>query len=102
LHDGTVGGVPRTGNNQQKCRLVLSLHGCLQTADQIGKTVVTDAYLNQYADSNKLVVLYPQATPDDTFGNPKVGYLGANDAGYATRSGPQMITTMNMVHALGG
>lgn len=89
MHDGTVGGVPRTCNNQQKCRLVLSLHGCLQTADQIGKTVVTDAYLNQYADSNKLVVLYPQATPDDTFG-------------YATRSGPQMITTMNMVHALGG
>jgi len=99
--------VPRTCSNQQKCRLVLSLHGCLQTADQIGKTFVSDAYLNQYADSNKLVVLYPQATPDDTFGNPKGcwdwwGYLGANDAGYATRSGPQMVTTMNMVHALGG
>ncbi len=99
--------VPHTCSQGQKCRLVLSLHGCLQTADQIGRTFVTDSYLNQYADTNKLVVLYPQATPDNSFGNPKGcwdwwGYLGANDGNYATRTGPQMRTTMNMVHALGG
>jgi poly(3-hydroxybutyrate) depolymerase len=99
--------VPNTCTNGQKCRLVLSLHGCLQTATQIGTTFVTDAYLNQYADTNKLVVLYPQAEPDATLGNPKGcwdwwGYLGAADGGYATRTGPQMVTVMNMVHALGG
>lgn len=99
--------VPTSCSKGQKCRLVLSLHGCLQTADQIGTTFVTDSYLNQYADSNRLIVLYPQATPDNVFGNPKGcwdwwGYLGADDANYATRSGPQMTTVMNMVTALGG
>jgi hypothetical protein len=30
------------------------------------------------------------------------GYLGATDTNYATRTNPQMVTGMNMVHALGG
>jgi poly(3-hydroxybutyrate) depolymerase len=99
--------VPTTCAGGQKCRVVVALHGCLQTADQIGTTFVTHSYLNEYADTNKLVVLYPQATPDPTFGNPKGcwdwwGYLGADDAGYATKAGPQMATVMNMVSALGG
>lgn len=99
--------VPKTCAAGQKCRLVIALHGCLQTASQIGTTFVQDAYLNQYADTNKLVVLYPQAEPDTTFTNPKGcwdwwGYLGPADGGYATRSGPQMVTVMNMVRALGG
>ncbi|MGZ4547347.1 MAG: depolymerase, partial [Blastococcus sp.] len=61
----------------------------------------------QYADTNHFVVLYPQARPDDTFGNPKGcwdwwGYLGANDTDYANKLGPQMRTVMRMVTALGG
>jgi len=99
--------VPNGCANGQKCRVVVSLHGCLQTADQIGTTFVTDSYLNQYADTNKLVILYPQATPDTTFGNPKGcwdwwGYLGANDGNYATRNGPPVTTVMNMITARGG
>jgi poly(3-hydroxybutyrate) depolymerase len=99
--------IPQTCAGGQKCRLVVSLHGCLQTASQIGTTFVTDSYLNQYADTNKLVVLYPQAEPDTIFANPKGcwdwwGYLGPGDTGYATRNGPQMVTVMNMAHALGG
>lgn len=99
--------VPQVCARHVTCRLVVALHGCLQTASQIGTTFVTDAYLDQYADTNRLVVLYPQAEPDTTFTNPKGcwdwwGYLGAADGGYATRSGPQMVTVMNMVRALGG
>ena len=89
------------------CRLVVALHGCQQTAEQIGRTFVDRSYLNEYADTNGLVVLYPQARPDQTFGNPKGcwdwwGYLGAADGDYATKDGPQMRTIMNMVSALGG
>ncbi len=99
--------LPKACADGKSCRLVVALHGCLQTAGQIGTTFVDNAFLNQYADSNKLVVLYPQARVDETFGNPKGcwdwwGYLGPNDTNYATRSGPQMATVMNMVHALGG
>ena len=89
------------------CRLVVALHGCKQTAEQIGRTFVDRSFLNEYADTNGLVVLYPQARPDETFGNPNGcwdwwGYLGAADGDYATKDGPQMRTVMNMVTALGG
>ncbi len=89
------------------CKLVVALHGCKQTAEQIGRTFVDRSYLNEYADTNGLVVLYPQARPDATFGNPNGcwdwwGYLGAADGDYATKNGPQMRTIMNMVTALGG
>jgi poly(3-hydroxybutyrate) depolymerase len=89
------------------CRLVVALHGCKQTAEQIGRTFVDRSYLNEYADTNGLVVLYPQARPDEAFGNPNGcwdwwGYLGPADGDYATKNGPQMRTVMNMVAALGG
>jgi poly(3-hydroxybutyrate) depolymerase len=99
--------IPTSCAKGAKCKLVLALHGCLQYADSIGTTFVDHSYLNQYADTNNLVVLYPQATADTTFTNPKGcwdwwGYLGAGDTGYATKSGPQMVTVMNEVQALGG
>ncbi|SDY30844.1 Esterase PHB depolymerase [Modestobacter sp. DSM 44400] len=90
------------------CAVVVALHGCLQTADQIGTTFVERSGLNAYADTNDFVVLYPQATPTtDTIVNPKGcwdwwGYLGPNDVDYANKLGPQMRAVMNMVSALGG
>jgi poly(3-hydroxybutyrate) depolymerase len=91
-----------------RCRIVVALHGCQQTADQIGTTFVERSGLNAYADTNDLVVLYPQATPQTgLIVNPKGcwdwwGYLGPGDVDYATKNGPQMRTVMNMVTALGG
>ncbi len=89
------------------CKVVVALHGCQQTAEQIGRTFVEQSNLNAYADTNRFVVLYPQARPDATLGNPKGcwdwwGYLGPGDVDYATKNGPQMRTVMNMVSALGG
>ena len=99
--------VPSSCAGGNPCKLVVALHGCRQTAGEIGTTFVEKSGLNQFADTNSLVVLYPQATRDDSFGNPKGcwdwwGYLGPNDDHYATRSGPQMATVMSMVRALGG
>ncbi|MDP9390653.1 MAG: PHB depolymerase family esterase [Actinomycetota bacterium] len=91
------------------CKIVLALHGCQQTAEQMGDTFARNSGLNAYADTNNFVVLYPQARPDSgpAIFNPKGcwdwwGYLGPNDVDYATKLGPQMRTVMNMVEALGG
>lgn len=83
------------------CRLLVALHGCRQSADQIGTTFVENAHLNEYADTNNTVVLYPQATT--SMGNPKAcwnwwGY--GNDPDYDTRDGEQIRTIMSMVAAL--
>lgn len=83
------------------CGLVLALHGCQQSHGAVGMAFVNDAGLNQWADTNHLVVLYPQAIATGSTGsNPQGcwdwwGYL--NDPDYALRSGPQMQTLYRMV-----
>jgi poly(3-hydroxybutyrate) depolymerase len=98
--------VPASCAEDSPCRLLVALHGCLQSASMIQLTFVNDANLNQYADSNDLVILYPQAAPT-SLSNPNAcwdwwGYLGASDTNYAQHGGAQLETIMRMIHALGG
>jgi poly(3-hydroxybutyrate) depolymerase len=95
--------VPEACASGASCRLVVALHGCQQSASAIGTTFVERAFLNQYADTNETIVLYPQAAPDPARGNPLGcwdwwGYLGTT--GYDTRGAPQIETIMRMVRAL--
>ncbi|MCU0838940.1 MAG: PHB depolymerase family esterase [Rhodospirillales bacterium] len=46
-----------------RCRLHVALHGCQQSAVQIGETFVRHAGYNGLAAANRIVVLYPQAAP---------------------------------------
>lgn len=98
--------VPASCSGGSACTLMVALHGCQQGYDTIGGTFVNDAHLNEYADTNNIVVLYPQATPSSWFGgNPQGcwnwwGYLG--DTRYDVHGGAQLQTIMNMVHALSG
>lgn len=98
--------VPQACAAGASCRLMVALHGCEMSSTSIGMTFVQDSYLNNYADTNDMIVLYPQA--EATAGiNPLGcwdwwGYLGADDAAYPTKDGLQVTAIMNMVHALGG
>lgn len=95
--------VPRSCAAGSSCRLLVALHGCGQGYDSVGTAFVDRANLDQYADTNSLIVLYPQATTGA--GNPYGcwdwwGYLGATN--YPIQGGAQIETIMNMVDALGG
>lgn len=43
------------------CDIMLLLHGCEQSASIVGQDLVQQSGMNQYADSNNMIVLYPQA-----------------------------------------
>lgn len=45
----------------QSCRLHVALHGCLQSAEVLGDEFYTKVGLNEWADTNAILVLYPQA-----------------------------------------
>ena len=45
----------------QPCRLAIVLHGCLQSAETLGAAFYTRIGVNEWADTNGIVVLYPQA-----------------------------------------
>jgi len=98
--------VPGTCAAGAACKLVLALHGCGMSAADIGDAFIDDTYLNQYADTNNLVVLYPQVATTDLTANPLGcwdwwGYL-PDDANYAQKSGAQMSAVMAMISANGG
>ena len=89
--------VPADCANGAQCGLILALHGCLQEAQAIGRTWVDEAGINEWADTNHLVVLYPDTIPSAQPGptNPEAcfdwwGYANGNDPNYAVKSGAQM------------
>ena len=45
----------------QPCRLTVALHGCLQSAEILGTEFYTKIGVNEWADTNRIIVLYPQA-----------------------------------------
>jgi hypothetical protein len=86
------------------CKLVVVLHGCLSGRYLLGDLVPKRANIDTYADTNNLVVLYPQAVSSLLPFNPQGcwdwwGYAGSD---FAVKSAPQMVAITNMVHALAG
>jgi poly(3-hydroxybutyrate) depolymerase len=101
--------VPKACAEGKTCGFVLALHGCLQESSLIGDRWVTEAGLNEWADSNRLVVLYPDtvatSAPDPT--NPNAcfdwwGYSNQVDPDYALKSGLQMSVLYSMVQRVTG
>jgi predicted esterase len=103
MGDSGFAYVPASCAAGQTCRLLVALHGCRQGYAAVGTAFVDDANLDQYADTNNTVVLYPQAVATGV--NPNGcwdwwGYLGYSN--YPIHGGPQLETVMNMVRRLDG
>jgi poly(3-hydroxybutyrate) depolymerase len=83
------------------CRVHVALHGCGQTTSVIGLVFVKHSGYNDWAESNSIIVLYPQAAVT-LLTNPTGcwdwwGYTGAD---YADKSGQQMQAIYSMVQSL--
>jgi hypothetical protein len=101
--------VPKACAQGDKCGFVLALHGCLQEASLIGNRWVTEAGINEWADTNKLVVVYPDTIASSAPGptNPNAcfdwwGYSNQYDPNYALKSGLQMSVLYAMVQRVTG
>lgn len=90
-------------NRRAVCKLHVALHGCLQNPTVVQDKFATHSGFNSWAESNNIVVLYPQvsAVPG---ANPLgcwdwFGYTGKD---YANRNGTQIIAIQKMVYRLLG
>jgi len=96
--------VPASCAAKEPCRLHVALHGCLQSFDNIGEDFVRHAGYNEWADTNHIIVLYPQ-TRALGLTNPQAcwdwwGYLDANPTElptYLLKSGKQISAIKAMV-----
>jgi hypothetical protein len=103
--------VPTSCRNQRPCRLHIAFHGCNQyqgyTYFQFGSGMVTfgttfvrNAGYNKWADSNGLLVLYPQATAMPSNPQGCWDWWGYDDPNYALKSGRQMRAVHSMVQRI--
>jgi hypothetical protein len=97
--------VPRECEEGAACRVHIALHGCKQDVGDIGRRFIDDTGYNAWADSNRLIVLYPQtvSSPYLPF-NPQGcwdwwSYVNHEDS-YVTKSGAQIRTIKAMLDAL--
>jgi poly(3-hydroxybutyrate) depolymerase len=76
-----------------KCHVHVNFHGCSQGASGIGTTYVVHTGLNEWAETNDVIVVYPQAATNMLVDNPNGcfnwwGYC--SDSHYADKQGAQM------------
>ena len=93
------------GATAATCKLHVALHGCLQNVDSVKDRFVKRAGYNLWADTNNIIVLYPQTAA--TLGtNPNACWNWFDydhlDAGYATKAGVQMRAIRRMIDRVAG
>lgn len=93
--------VPQSCDQGATCRVHVVFHGCLQTPQDIGDRYYTDTGYNRWADTNNILILYPQAAADIPV-NPKHcwdwwGYTGLQ---FNVKAAPQMSAVKGMMDRL--
>lgn len=96
---------------QIACRVHIVFHGCRQNVEAIGEVFVRRAGYNRWADSNDLILLYPQTIA--RFGwNPSRNasfvvnpmgcwdWWGYDSSAYHTHAGPQIMAVRAMLERL--
>lgn len=95
--------IPQSCEQGEACSVHVNFHGCQQNEQSVGLQNIQDNGINHWADSNHLVVLYPQ-TKNSMFLplNPQGcwdwwGYTGED---YANKEGEQIQAVKNIVNSL--
>jgi predicted peptidase len=95
--------IPESCQAGESCQLHISFHGCKQNAQTVGTQFVENNGLNNWADTNHLVVLYPQ-TKNSMFMplNPQGcwDWWGYTDSDYATQNGQQIKAVKKIAESL--
>lgn len=92
--------VPQACATGASCKLHVVLHGCQQNTAAIGQQYVRNTGYNRWADTNGIVLLYPQTSSSAV--NGCWDWWGYDNAAYAKKSGPQMAAIKAMVDRVSG
>ena len=87
--------IPQACTAGTQCRLHVVLHGCKQNVATVQQQYVRNTGYNRWADSNNIVMIYPQTSTAAT--NSCWDWWGYDSVNYAKKSGPQMVAIKAMV-----
>ncbi len=91
--------VPKDCRAGAECSAHIAFHGCAQNRETVGDAFITESGFARWADTNKLVIFFPQV--ETTTFNPQAcwdwwGYTGQK---YLTRDAPQIEAVVRMLTA---
>jgi len=94
--------VPAECADRGGCRVHIAFHGCGQNRAAVGDAFATDTGFARWADTNRLMILFPQAAHSPA--NPQGcwdwwGYTGRD---FLTKSAPQIDAVRRMLERLAG
>ena len=97
--------VPESCASGEACGLHVALHGCLQSTEYIGDAFAAGAGYNEWAEANRLLVLYPQVASSRIAPLNPMGcwdWWGYTQGDYATKAGPQVKVIKATMDTLAG
>jgi poly(3-hydroxybutyrate) depolymerase len=97
--------VPTSCAGGERCGIHVAIHGCTQSSEFVGEAFAIGSGLNEWGESNDLLVLYPQVASSKIAPMNPYGcwdWWGYTNEDYATRSGPQVTVIKNTLDALAG
>jgi poly(3-hydroxybutyrate) depolymerase len=91
-----------------RCRIHVFFHGCQQNADTLKTELIENAGFHRWADTNHLIILYPQSaafitlSPDPGKSNPFGcwDWWGYSSTDYYSQKAPQITAVMKMIERL--
>ncbi len=89
--------VPANCAAGQSCKLHVAFHGCKQNVATVGTAFYQNAGYNRWADTNNIIVLYPQATTTTANPNGCWDWWGYDDVNFPAKSGGQMVAIKTMI-----
>jgi poly(3-hydroxybutyrate) depolymerase len=92
--------VPANCASGSLCKLVVALHGCEMGETYIGTNFVKGSGLNEWADTNSIIVLYPQAVPSAGNDYGCWDWWGYDGSGYASNIGLQNNAIWSMMQQI--
>jgi poly(3-hydroxybutyrate) depolymerase len=97
--------VPSSCADGEACGVHVVLHGCQQSVEFVGDTFSAGAGYNEWAESNNLLVLYPQVASSKIAPLNPLGcwdWWGYTGDDYATKTGSQVAVIMATLESLSG
>jgi len=95
--------VPASCQKGALCKLVVAFHGCEMDIADIKDAFYAHSGLNQWAETNNMIVLYPQAIVSSLIPyNPKAcwDWWGYTGTAYASQAGLQVAAIKRMINAI--
>lgn len=92
--------VPAACEGQPGCRLHIALHGCEQARETVGDVFIKSSGFARYADTNRLVILFPQVAGSVVNPHGCWDWWGYSDIDYLGKDAPQIAAIWAMAEHL--